>query len=119
MKIKGNRRPVRMNKDLPGKFKYLKGAHRRWKWGQVTWKKYRDTVKAQRNELRKAKIYLELNLARHTKGRSKGTFTQITSKRKTGQNVGLLLSGEGDLVMRTQERLSRCLVHLSAQDQPS
>lgn len=46
MKIKGNRKPPRTNKDLPGKFKYIKEAHRRWKWGQVTWKKYRDIVKA-------------------------------------------------------------------------
>ena len=50
-----------------------------------------------RDGVRKAKACLELNLLRDAKGNKKGFY--INSKR-TGENVGLLLNGAGDLVTK-------------------
>lgn len=62
--------------------------------------------------LRKGKIHLKLNLARDMKSNRKGFLKYIISKRKTRQNVGLLLNGAGDFVTRIQKRASQCLFHL-------
>ena len=41
---------------------------------------------------------MELNLAQDVKDNKKGFFKYISRKRKTGENVGLLLNGVGTLV---------------------
>jgi len=38
-----------MKKELTAKLKHRKGAHRRWKQGQITSEENRDTVQACRN----------------------------------------------------------------------
>ena len=57
-----------MNKLLLGKLKHKKEAYRGWKQGQVAWEEYRETVRAAREQVRKAKALIELNLARDIKG---------------------------------------------------
>ena len=42
-------------------------VYRMWKKGMVTWKEYRNAVRGLREEVRKAKAHLELNLARTTR----------------------------------------------------
>ena len=54
--------------------------------------------------MRKAKAHLELNLAREVKNNKKGFFNYISSKRKTRDNVGLLLNEAGVLVMENAEK---------------
>ena len=63
-----------------------------WKEGQATWEEYRNVVRACRDATRKAKAYLELKLARDVKNNKKSFFNYISSKRKTRENVGLLLT---------------------------
>jgi len=54
--------------------------------------------------MRKAKAHLELNLARDVKNNKKGFFNCISSKRKTTENVGLLLNEVGVLVTEDAEK---------------
>lgn len=63
--------------------------------------------------IRMTKAHLELNLVRNMKGRQKGFYKYIGSKRKTWENVGLLLNGEGDLLRKHRKGLStECLLCL-------
>jgi len=66
---------------------------------ELRWKRqvYREAA-------RKAKVHLELNLARNVKDNKKGFFKYITSKRKTRDNVGLLLNEVGVLVTEDAEK---------------
>ncbi|PKU38533.1 rna-directed dna polymerase from mobile element jockey- hypothetical protein [Limosa lapponica baueri] len=54
--------------------------------------------------MRKAKARLELNLARDVEDNKKGFLKYISSKRKTRENVGLLLNEVGVLVMEDAEK---------------
>jgi len=54
--------------------------------------------------MRKAKVLLELNLARGVKNNKKGFFNYISSKRKSRDNVGPLLNEAGVLVMEDAEK---------------
>lgn len=53
-------------------FKLKKEAYRGWKQGCLTWEEYRHPVQAHRDEVRKAKAQVELNLVRGVKGNKKG-----------------------------------------------
>ncbi|XP_062425881.1 uncharacterized protein LOC134137198 [Rhea pennata] len=101
---KRGRRPAWVNKELLAKFRQKKKVHRMWKRGQATWENYRNAVRVCRDAARKAKAQLELSLARHVKDNRKGFFKCISSKRKTRENVGLLLKGAGALVTRDTEK---------------
>jgi len=54
--------------------------------------------------MRKAKVHLELNLARGIKDNKKGFFNYISSKWKTRDNVGPLLNEVSVLVTEDAER---------------
>jgi len=53
--------------------------------------------------MKKAKVHLELNLARHVKDNKK-SFKYISSKRKARDNVGPLLNEVGALVTEDAEK---------------
>lgn len=74
--------------------------------GQVTQKQCRNTVWACRDSLKKAKTHLELKLVRDIKCNYLGFCRCIRNKRKTRENVDLLLNGSG-CWQRTWKR-SRC-----------
>ncbi|GAB0206875.1 mitochondrial enolase superfamily member 1 [Grus japonensis] len=76
-----------------------------WKKGLATWEEYRDVVRVCRDATRKAKAHLELNLAMDVKDNKKGFFKYISSKRKTRENVGLLLNEVGALVTEDTEKM--------------
>ncbi|GAB0208405.1 mitochondrial enolase superfamily member 1 [Grus japonensis] len=75
-----------------------------WKKGLATWEEYKNVVRVCRGATRKAKAHLELNLAGEVKDNKKGFFKYISSKRKTKENVGLLLNEMGALVMEDTEK---------------
>jgi len=54
--------------------------------------------------MRKAKVHLELNLARDVRNNKKSFFRYISSKRKTRENVGLLPNEVGVLVTEATEK---------------
>jgi len=66
-------------------------------------KEYRNIVRVCREAIRKAKVHLELNLARDVRDK-KGFFKYISSKRKTRDNVGPLLNEVGVLLTEDAEK---------------
>ncbi|GAB0179271.1 UDP-glucose:glycoprotein glucosyltransferase 2 [Grus japonensis] len=101
---KTTKRPPWMNKDLLGKVKQKKEAYREWKQGQVAWEEYRETVRAARDQVRKAKALIELNLARDVKDNKKSFYRYVSEKRRTRENVGPLRNETGDLVTQDMEK---------------
>ncbi|GAB0209810.1 mitochondrial enolase superfamily member 1 [Grus japonensis] len=120
---KTTQRPPWMNKELLGKVKQKKEAYRGWKQGQVAWEEYRETVRAARDQVRKAKALIELNLARDVKDNKKSFYRYVSEKRRTRENVGPLQNETGDLVTQDMEKAevlndffasvftSKCLSH--------
>ncbi|GAB0202667.1 mitochondrial enolase superfamily member 1 [Grus japonensis] len=95
---KTTKRPPWMNKELLGKVKQNQEAYRGWKQGQVAWEEYRETVRAAREQVRKAKALREISLAREAKDNKKSFFRYVSDRRRTRENVGPLRNETGDLV---------------------
>ncbi|GAB0208892.1 hypothetical protein GRJ2_003354900 [Grus japonensis] len=87
-------------KDLLGTIPWVRDLE-----GLATWEEYKNVVRECRDATRKAKAHLALNLARDVKDNKKGFFKYISSKRKTRENVGLLLNEVGALVMEDTEKV--------------
>ncbi|GAB0182454.1 mitochondrial enolase superfamily member 1 [Grus japonensis] len=100
---KNTKRPPWMNKELLGKVKQKKEAYRGWKQGQVAWEEYRETVRAAREQVRKAKALIETTLARDVKDK-KSFYRYVSDKRRTRKNVGPLQNEMGDLVTQDMEK---------------
>ncbi|GAB0204992.1 hypothetical protein GRJ2_002964800 [Grus japonensis] len=101
---KNTKRPPWMNKELLGKVKQKKEAYRGRKQGQVAWEEYRETVQAARDQVRKAKALIELNLARDVKDNKKSFYRYVSDKRRTRENVDPLQNEMGDLVTQDMEK---------------
>jgi len=101
---KGGRRPAWMSKQVLAKLKWKKKVCRMRKEGQATWEEYRNIVRVCKDATRKAKVHLELNLARDIKDNKKGFFNYIISKQKTRKNAGPLLNEVGALVTEYTEK---------------
>ncbi|GAB0205783.1 mitochondrial enolase superfamily member 1 [Grus japonensis] len=93
-----------MNKELLGKVKQKKEAYREWKQGQVAWEEYRETVRAARDQVRKAKALIEISLARDVKANKKSFYRYVSEKRRMRENVGPLRNEMGDLVTQDTEK---------------
>lgn len=85
----------------PGETKTEKGSIQHQMW--ITWKKYRNTVQAATDQVRKAKAQIELNLAKDNKG-DKGFCKYGSNKRKSRENVGPLLKKIEALVTQDSEK---------------
>lgn len=70
----------------------------------MTWGEFRDTLQAYRDAIRKAKDYLELNLAMDVKGNKKDIYRYIGSKRKPREDTGPHLNGAGNLETKAMEK---------------
>ncbi|GAB0178252.1 hypothetical protein GRJ2_000290500 [Grus japonensis] len=97
------KRPLWM-KELLGKVRHKKEAYRGWKQGQVAWEEYRETVRAARDRVRKAKALIEINLARDVKDNKKSFYRYVSGKRRTRENMGPLQNETGDLVTQDMEK---------------
>ncbi|GAB0184878.1 mitochondrial enolase superfamily member 1 [Grus japonensis] len=93
-----------MNKELLGKVKQKKEAYRGWKQGQVAWEDYRETVRAAREQVRKARALTEISLARDVKDNNKSFYRYVSDKRRTRENVGPLRNETGNLVTQDMEK---------------
>lgn len=99
---KTTRRSAWMNKELLDTLRLE--VYRWWKQGQVAWKEYRRIVQSTRNQVRKVKAQIELNLSRATK-----KLLQIHPWKENQGECGP--SPVGDLVtwdMENSEVLSDC-----------
>ncbi|GAB0203562.1 mitochondrial enolase superfamily member 1 [Grus japonensis] len=88
----------------PGQSQTKKEACRGWKQGQVAWEEYRETVRAARDQVRKAKALIEISLAREVKDNKKSFYRYVSDKRKRRENVGPLRNETGDLVTQDMEK---------------
>ena len=82
----------------------------RWKQGCVSWEEYRAVVRVCRDRMRKAKVQMELNLARDMKDNKKGFYRYIGKKEQTKESVPPLMKGNGELAsdIEKAEVLSEC-----------
>jgi len=102
-----------MSKELLAELRWKGKVHGTWKEGQATWEEYRNDVTACSDVTRNAKVHLELKVARDVKDNKKGFCKYITNKRKTRENVGLLLNWcPGDRGCR-EGRATECLLCFS------
>ncbi|KFV09049.1 hypothetical protein N340_00462, partial [Tauraco erythrolophus] len=101
---RNTRRPAWMNKELLNKLRHKKKAYREWKQGQVAWEEYREIVRVTRDQVRKAKALIELNLARDIKGNKKGFYRYVSCKKRSRENVSPLRKETGDLATQDMEK---------------
>ncbi|KFV10376.1 hypothetical protein N340_10119, partial [Tauraco erythrolophus] len=101
---RNTRRPAWMNKELLDQLGHKKKAYRGWKQGQVAEEEYRAIVRATRDQVRKAKALIELNLARDIKGNKKNFYRYVSDKKRSRENVGLLQKETGDLATFDMEK---------------
>ncbi|CAM4533257.1 unnamed protein product [Lepidochelys olivacea] len=101
---KYGRRPAWLNSEILTDLKHKKEADKKWKIGQMTREKYKNIAQACRNEIRRAKSHLELQLARDVKSNKKGFFRYVNNKKKVKETVGPLLNEGGNLVTEDVEK---------------
>uniref|UniRef100_A0A8B9FZE2 E3 ubiquitin protein ligase n=1 Tax=Amazona collaria TaxID=241587 RepID=A0A8B9FZE2_9PSIT len=101
---RARRRPW-MDKELLSKIRRKKEAYKRWKQGQAAGEGYRDVVWEARDQVRKAKAHLELNLARDVKDNRKGFYRYIANKRQVRDTVGPLQKLSGELLEELRQRV--------------
>ena len=68
---------------------------REWKQGCVSWEEYRAAVRVCRDRIRKAKVQMELNLARDVKDK-KGFYKYIGRKRQAKESIPSMMKGNGE-----------------------
>ncbi|KFU98828.1 hypothetical protein N340_10187, partial [Tauraco erythrolophus] len=101
---RNTRRPAWMNKELLDQLGHKKKAYREWKQGQVAWEEYRTIVRVTRDQVRKAKALIELNLARDIKGNKKGFYGYVSDKKRSREDLGPVWKETGDLATRDMEK---------------
>jgi len=84
---KQGKRPAWLSQELLVRLKDKRELHRQWKQGQVSCELYRDTVQFCRNEVRRAKAQLELNLASDAKNNKKGFWRYCSQSRKVKEHI--------------------------------
>ncbi|KFV08917.1 hypothetical protein N340_13153, partial [Tauraco erythrolophus] len=101
---RNTRRPAWMNKELLDQLGHKKKAYRRWKQGQAAWEEYRAIIRATRDQVRKAKALIELDLARDIKGNKKNFYRYVIDKKRSREDVGPLRKEMGDLATQDMEK---------------
>ncbi|CAM4677035.1 unnamed protein product [Caretta caretta] len=101
---KYGRRPAWLNGEILADLKHKKEAYKKWKVGHMTRKEYKNIARACRNEIRRAKLHLELQLARDVKSNKKGFFRYVGNKKKAKESVGPLMNEGGNLVTEDVEK---------------
>lgn len=69
----GDRQPSWLCKDLKLKQREKREMYRKWKQDCVSWEEYRAVVRVCRDRIRKAKVQMELNLARDVRDNRRGS----------------------------------------------
>ena len=75
-----------------------------WKKGQATQEEYRDLVRSCREEIRKAKAQLELNLATIVRYNKKCFYKYVNNKKRAKENIYPLFDTEGNIATRDEEK---------------
>ncbi|CAM4672926.1 unnamed protein product [Lepidochelys kempii] len=101
---KYDRRPAWLNSEILADFKDKKEAYKKCKVGHMTREEYKNIARACRNDIRRAKSHLELQLARDVKSKKKSFFRYVGNKKKAKESVGPLLNEGGNLVTEEVEK---------------
>ncbi|KFQ81576.1 hypothetical protein N335_14481, partial [Phaethon lepturus] len=101
---KEGKRPAWLSQDLLVKLKGKREMNRQWKQGQVCWDEYWDAAWWCRDEVRKAKAWLELNVARDAKNNKKGFYRCVSQKRKVKESVPPWMSKTGRHVTMDEQK---------------
>ncbi|CAM2100783.1 unnamed protein product [Caretta caretta] len=101
---KYGRQPAWLNSEILADLKDKKEAYKKWKIGQMTREEYKNIAQACRSEIRKAKLHLELQLARDVKSNKKGFFRYASNKKKVKESAGSLLNEGGNLMTEDVEK---------------
>ncbi|CAM4612895.1 unnamed protein product [Lepidochelys olivacea] len=101
---KYGRRPAWLHGEILADLKHKKEAYKKWKVGHMTREEYKNIARACRNDIRRAKSHLELQLARDVKSNKKGFFRYVGNKKKAKESVGPLLNEGGNLVTEDVEK---------------
>ncbi|CAM5091337.1 unnamed protein product, partial [Natator depressus] len=101
---KYGKRPASLNSEILADLEHKKEAYKKWRIGQMTREEYKNIARGCRSEIRKAKSYLELQLARDIKSNKKGFFRYVSNKKKVKESVGPLLNEGGNLVTEDVEK---------------
>ncbi|CAM4488283.1 unnamed protein product [Lepidochelys kempii] len=101
---KYGRRPAWLNSEILADLKHKKEAYKKCKVGHMTREEYKNIARACRNEIRRAKSHLELQLARDVKSNKKSFFRYVGNKKKAKESVGPLLNEGGNLVTEDVEK---------------
>ncbi|CAM4551684.1 unnamed protein product [Caretta caretta] len=101
---KYGRQPAWLNGEILADLKHKKAAYKKRKVGHMTREEYKNIARACRNEIRRAKSHLELQLVRDVKSNKKGFFRYVGNKKKAKESVGPLMNEGGNLVMEDVEK---------------
>jgi len=101
---KEGKRQAWLSQDFLVKLKDKKEMHRQWKQAQVSWEEYRDAARFCKDDVRKAKAQLELNLAKDAKNNKRGFYRYVRQKRKVKESVAPPMSKNGKLVKMDKEK---------------
>lgn len=97
------RKPPWSNGDHLTELKHKKEVYGKWKTGYSTKEGYRSITWACRDGIGKTKVWLVLKQIRHVKCNKKGFCRYVGSKRKTRENLDLMLNQAGVLPMNGTE----------------
>ncbi|KFR09813.1 hypothetical protein N306_03128, partial [Opisthocomus hoazin] len=98
------KRPAWLRQEMLVKLRKKRELHRQWKQGLASWEEYREASRLCRDEVRKAKAQLELNLARDAKNNKKGFYRYVSRKKMVKESVPLLMSETGKLATADEEK---------------
>ncbi|KAM9590819.1 uncharacterized protein ACIBXB_005874 [Morphnus guianensis] len=98
------RRPAWLNRELLLGLGEKRGVYHFWKKGQATQEEYRDLVRSCREEIRKGKTQLEINLATIVKDNKKCFYKYVNNKKRAKENIHPLLDAEGNTATRDEEK---------------
>jgi len=96
-----------LSRDLLVTLKGTRELHRQWMQGQVPWEEYGDAAQLCRERFRRAKAWLELNLARDAKNNKQGFYSYVSQKRKVKESAPPplpVMSKNGDLLSTDKEK---------------
>ncbi|PKU47375.1 hypothetical protein llap_2342 [Limosa lapponica baueri] len=98
------KRPAWLSQDPLVKLKAKKKLYRQFRQDEVSWEEYRDAAQLCRDKVRKAKAWLELNLARNAKNNKKGFYRYVNQKRNVKESISPMISKNGKLVTTDEEK---------------
>ncbi|KFQ76863.1 hypothetical protein N335_14424, partial [Phaethon lepturus] len=101
---KEGKRPAWLSRDLLGKLKGRKEMHKQWKQRQGSWDGYSNAARLCRDEVRRAKAQLELNLAREAKNNKSSFYRYVSHKRRAKESTPSLMSKTDKLATTDEEK---------------